>query len=245
MRTKKTALSKPVPKREKSLNGQHLVICGNAFEFHSPALFPLIICDPPYGKITKEKWDVANYIAWMNLCVNHAALNATIAMWGGVGKPLDRPFINFACTVEHNFPGWSYEWITWSKRRAYGTPNAYLFTREELLILRRGNPTFNIPLLSEECGYEGYNKAYPAKSKFLRRTLVWKDITEIFRGKLHVNQKPDALYRVIIEAHSSPGDWVFDPCAGSGTTQRAAKLCGRNSLIIEQSQTYLSTAGLL
>jgi len=61
MRTKKTALSKPVPKREKSLNGQHLVICGNAFEFHSPALFPLIICDPPYGKITKEKWDVAKW----------------------------------------------------------------------------------------------------------------------------------------------------------------------------------------
>ena len=214
---------------------EHRAILGNAFAVEIPDLFPLTICDCPYGRILKKSWDIADYDRWMALCSERSTPDATICMWGGIGKPGHRPFLSFAATVEQQFPEWTISnLITWKKRRGYGVQRNYLFTREECLILTRGKPTFNIPYLAQERGYEGYNKKYPAKSKFLRRSNVWADITEILRGKTHSAQKPDALYQVLIETHSNVGDVVFDPCAGSGTTARAAKACGRSSLIIEQ-----------
>jgi DNA modification methylase len=215
----------------------HRAIVGDAFEV-APRLterFPLVIADVPYGRILKRRWDVAAYPQWMQLCADRATPSATIVLFGGIGKPKDRPFLAFAATAETQFPEWTIsEFITWKKKRAYGKPRNYLFVREEILILTRGTPTFNKPYLAAERGYAGYNKRYPALSKFLRRTNVWTDITEILRGKTHSAQKPDGLYQVLIETHSNPGDTVFDPCAGSGTTARAAKACGRSSLLIER-----------
>jgi len=209
-------------------------VIGNAFELELTEQFPLTICDAPYGRILKKTWDVANYPRWMRLCAERSLPDATICMWGGIGKRGHRPFLKFAATVEEDFPGWEISnWITWKKKRAYGVQRNYLFTREECLILTRGKPVFNIPLLAAERGYPGYNKQYPAKSKFLRRSNVWSDITEILRGKTHDAQKPDVLYQVLIETHSNAGDCVFDPCAGSGTTARASLLCGRRSFMVE------------
>jgi DNA modification methylase len=236
-----------------------LVILGDAFssdvdelivsEFgvgkqHVPE-FKLSICDPGYGAITKEAWDVAHYDGWMRLCNDVAALDAVICMWGGVGKKGHRPFLSFAASVEKEFDGWEIKnWVTWGKKRAYGVRDNYLFTREECLILTRGRPTFNIPLLAKERGYEGYSKKYPAKSAFLRRTNVWTDVTEILRGKIHPTQKPDRLYEVLIESHSSPGDAVFDPCAGSCPTVRAARKLGRRFCVVERDADYLKKADL-
>lgn len=205
----------------------------------SGAVFPLIICDPPYGGITAETWDVANYITWMNHCVGQAGLSATICMWGGVGKKGERPFLRFAVEVERMYPDWTIRnWITWAKKRAYGVRDNYLFTREECLILTRGRPTFNVPLLMQKRGYAGYNHRYPAKSEFLRRTNVWTDVTELLRGKIHPTQKPDRLYEILIETHSKPGDVVYDPCARSMTTARAAEKTGRMFLCVEQIREY-------
>lgn len=227
-----------------------IVIVGNAFgaiDFEGKlpkSGFKLTICDPPYGRIVKEDWDTEdNYLAWMSLCTATAARDATICIWGGTGKRNDRPFIQFASMVETEFPEWEIlNWITWGKRRAYGVQSNYLYTREECLILTRGNPVFNIPLLDEKRGYAGYNKEYPAKSEYLRRTNVWTDINELFRGKIHPTQKPDALYEVLINTHSMPGDIVFDPCGGSLTTRRAAIKCRRDYCIIEREQNYVDLA---
>jgi DNA modification methylase len=167
-------------------------------------------------------------------------------MWGGLGTHANRPFLKFESTVEERYPAWTIlNGITWAKKRAYGVQNNYLYTREELCILTRGRPTFNIPLLPTLRGYPGYNKNYPAKSPYLRRTNVWTDIPEMFRGKIHPTQKPDDLYRVLVETHSNPGDWVLDPCAGSGTTARVCEKLGRNYVIIEREREYLVAAGLL
>lgn len=206
--------------------------------------FPLIICDPPYGKIVKQKWDVAQYFKWWLHCAEVAADDATVVMFGGVGKKGDRPFLEFCASVEIDSPSWEGEFITWKKKRSYGKERNYLFTREEMFILRRGNPTFNKPYLEEKRGYPGYNKKYPAKSEFLRRSNVWTDITEMFRGKVHPTQKPDLLYKVIIETHSAPGDVVYDPAAGSGVTARVARELDRRYCIIEKKREYLKRAGL-
>ena len=237
-----------------------LVIVGDAFSNSVGSAirarfdrFPLIICDPPYGKIVKSKnWDdIAEYNRWFAHCVEHAADFATIVMWGGAGKPGHRPFLEWVATVETAYPEWEGMLCTWAKKRAYGVPDDYLYCREEVFILYRGprgktgKPAFNIPLLEKLRGYAGYNEKYPAKSEFLRRTNVWTDITEIFKGKIHEAQKPDPLYKVLVETHSNKGDMVYDPCAGSGTTARACIATGRKFVIVEQSRGYLEKAGLV
>lgn len=47
--------------------------------------------------------------------------------------------------------------------------------------------------------------------------------------KLHSTQKPIALLKRLISIYTDPGDVVIDPCAGSGSTLRAAYELGRNS----------------
>lgn len=56
--------------------------------------------------------------------------------------------------------------------------------------------------------------------------LEWgKDGKEIPR--LHPTQKPVALLEKLIQIFTDPGDVVIDPCAGSGSTLRAAHNLGR------------------
>lgn len=46
--------------------------------------------------------------------------------------------------------------------------------------------------------------------------------------KIHPTQKPLKLLKRLIEIYTDPGDVVIDPCAGSGSTLRAAYELGRN-----------------
>ena len=213
---------------------------------HGP--FNLAIIDPPYGEILKhKKWDRAEseekfvklMFGWLATLQPHIAPNGAIYWWGGIGKPKFRPFYQFAGRVEHESEFLIANHITWKKRRAYGVKHNYLFTREEVLWLIRGDNIktpliFNIPLLEKERGYAGYDKRYPAKSKFLRRTNVWDDVTEIFRGKLSDAQKPVKLYEIIINTHTNPGDTVLDTFAGSGTTAIAAMRTGRRFVVVDE-----------
>jgi hypothetical protein len=93
--------------------------------------------------------------------------------------------------------------------------------------------TFNVPLLDKDRGYAGYNKKYPAKSPKLRRTNVWDDVTEIFKGKIHECQKPDKLYEVIYSTWRSSGP-VLDLFGGSGAAAVAAHRLGIPSCIVER-----------
>lgn len=56
--------------------------------------------------------------------------------------------------------------------------------------------------------------------------------------KIHPNQKPIKLLQRLIEIFTDPGDVVIDPCAGSGSTLRAAYTMGRNSYGFEISKEF-------
>lgn len=47
--------------------------------------------------------------------------------------------------------------------------------------------------------------------------------------KIHPTQKPVNLLKRLIEVFTDPGDVIIDPCAGSGSTLRAAYELGRPS----------------
>jgi site-specific DNA-methyltransferase (adenine-specific) len=209
---------------------------------------PLVATDPPYGNIVMEHWDRVNtsddeyaalMVQWTRLWSQLLLQGGAFYVWGGIGLPQFRPFIKYLTRVEDDNFKMS-NLITWSKKRAYGVQNNYLFTREELAYFTKGNPKkplkFNIPLLETKRGYAGYNEKYPAKSEFYRRTNVWMDVNEIFRGKLHPTQKPGRVVEIPIEVHTDPGDFVIDPFAGSGATAIAARKLGRKFVVIENDE---------
>jgi len=210
--------------------------------------FRLIVTDPPYGRIVSDQWDQwdgtdASFAAWMRdwtkLWCEMLAEGGSFYVWGGIGKPGFRPFFSYIQGIEEPGVFELANLITWKKRRGYGRDNNYLFTREELAWFVKGEASkplqFNIPLLDEKRGYAGYNKKYPAKSEYYRRTNVWTDIGELMRGKLHKAQKPERVIEIPIETHTCKDDWVLDIFAGSGTTGSAARKLGRRFVLIEKN----------
>lgn len=222
------------------------IILGDVFDLNL-GLFPLIIADPPYGNIVDEDWDQEwTYEDYLLLAFRIEELleeGGSAFVWGGIGRVGDRQFFKFLANVEEETDLKIQNVITWSKKRAYGKKSDYLFTREEVVWLVKGDKpkTFNIPLLDVKRGYAGYSKKYPAKSEFKRRTNVWTDITEVLRGKKHICEKPERLAEVIIETHSNPGEEVLDLFSGSGNVSVVAERLGRRFVAVEgKAQTYYS-----
>lgn len=207
----------------------------------------LTICDPPYGNIVDDAWDRVNeddeafsnwMVSWTNQISMLSPQGSALYVWGGIGVPGFRPFYRYASEVEGASEYEIADHITWAKKRAYGTKTRLLFCREECLYLVKGSAKkprlFNVPYLDKLRGYEGYNPKYPAKSPYLRRTNVWTDISEIFKGKVHTAQKPEKLAEIMIKMHTEPGEWVLDPFCGSGSTGLAARKLGRKFLLVEK-----------
>ena len=215
----------------------------------------LIATDPPYGNIVQEEWDrwgkgQSAFVDWMmSWTKSYSDLlipGGAFYVWGGYGVPGFRPFFEYSSRIENETDLQMSNFITWSKKRAYGLSYNYLSTREEVLFLVKGNPkkpvVFNVPYLEAKRGYAGYNAKYPAKSEFYRRTNVWTDVTEIFSGKVHPTQKPMRVTEIPIEVSTNPGQWVVDPFAGSMTTAFAARKLGRKWICVEKDQLIFDAA---
>jgi site-specific DNA-methyltransferase (adenine-specific) len=216
---------------------------------------PLIVADPPYGNVLRSAWDrvdgpdreFASWMvgwtrSWAEACLVDGG---AFYVWGGVGKPGFRPFLRYLVDVEDAGRLELANLITWAKKRAYGVQNNYLWTREECAYLVKGNAKkprkFQVPLLEAKRGYSGFKAQYPAKSEHYRRTNVWSDITEMMQGKVHPAQKAQRVIEVPIEVHTTPGEYVVDPFAGSGTTALAARRLGRRFVVIESDELTFGT----
>ena len=74
----------------------------------------------------------------------------------------------------------------------------------------------------------------------------WDDISVPYwsmpENTAHPTQKPEKLLAKLILASSSPGDLVFDPFAGSGSTSVTAKKLRRDYLGIEINEQYCAWA---
>ncbi len=54
------------------------------------------------------------------------------------------------------------------------------------------------------------------------------------------NQKPEGILRRVVQASSSPGAWVLDFFAGSGTTGAVARQLGRRTVLIDNNPEALA-----
>ena len=109
-------------------------------------------------------------------------------------------------------------------------------TEYALLFYRNKLPKFRNGL---QVGEDGKNIRGTGRMVF--NWFEWeKDGKEI--PKIHPAQKPVSVIKKLIEVFTDPGDVVIDPCAGSGSTLRAAKELRRSSYGFEVSKEFYKRA---
>jgi DNA modification methylase len=227
---------------------------------HSNGLFDLAFADPPYNlEKNYSQWDDAmvdqHYLEWCNAWL--AGMAATLKP-GGSLFVLNMPkwaihhaaFLNRQLDFRH--------WIAWD---ALSDPRGKLMPAHYALLW------FTKPGGKTVCNYspvgskarEGF-VAPPDSSQYCLRTKciqqrkalgddvkvelsdVWFDIHRIKHKRdrdAHPCQLPEKLMERIIKLASCPGDVVFDPFCGAGTTAIAAMKLGRKFVVTDLDGNYV------
>ncbi len=143
--------------------------------------------------------------------------------------------------------------ITWQREKGRGALNNWKNGMEDIwFATKSGSYTFNVedvkirrkviapyrvngrPKDWEETGSGNFRNTYPSN--------FWDDISIPYwsmpENTAHPTQKPEKLLAKLILASSNPGDIVFDPFLGSGSTSVAAKKLGRHYVGIELNAQY-------
>ena len=105
---------------------------------------------------------------------------------------------------------------------------------------------------ARDAGAKGYTFNYDAmkafnddqqmRSDWLIPLCTGGERLKVDGAKAHPTQKPEALLARVILAGSNPGDLIFDPFFGSGTTGAVAKRLGRDYLGVERDPAYAALA---
>lgn len=95
-------------------------------------------------------------------------------------------------------------------------------------------------LQTEVYGEMKNDYTYESTERYPRSIQVFSTDTQ--NSSLHPTQKPVAVLKRLIEIFTDPGDVVIDPCAGSGTTLRAAYELGRSAFGFEIDRNFYQRA---
>lgn len=167
----------------------------------------------------------------------------------GRGKSSDAPCMIVFCSFEqmptvikyaekhgfkHNIPlffvkNYSPQVLKANMRIVGATEYALLLYRDKLPKFRNG------------AKYDADGKLIRGTGKMIFNWFQWeKDGKNI--PKIHPAQKPVVVLKRLIEIFTDEGDVVIDPCAGSGSTLRAAMELGRHSYGFEISKEFYRRA---
>jgi DNA modification methylase len=219
------------------LLGRHRVLCGDATDRESVARLldgvspHLMVTDPPYGVDYDPGWR------------NDAGVGGT----SRTGKVLndDRADWREAWAL---FPGEvAYVWHSALHAgtvaeslvaSGFGVRSQIIWAKDRL-VLSRGDYHWQ----HEPCWYAVREKARGHWSGDRKQTTLWPITSRNQDADTkHGTQKPVECMRRPMLNNSSPGQAVYEPFLGSGTTLIAAETCGRSCLGLELSPTYVDLA---
>jgi site-specific DNA-methyltransferase (adenine-specific) len=234
------------------------------------ALIDLIICDLPYGCLTggggQEK--AKRLAAGSSDSVAGCAWDVKIdleAFWKQVKrirKSDKTPCIHFCNTkfgidlILSNRDEFRYD-LVWSKSNAVGflTANKKPMASHEMIYVfsKAGSYYERIDIEGDfPAGGGGRSSVsflpiadMPNTSTTVAGKRCVKSVIEIANKKIkggHPTQKPEALYRWLIDRYCPPGGTVLDPTFGSGTSVFTAFSTGRNAIGIEKDETFFKKA---
>lgn len=229
-------------------------------ELHPDGVFDLAFADPPYNlQKGYGNWDDAlaeqHYLAWCNAWL--AGMTQTLKP-GGSLLVLNLPkwavhhaaFLNRRLDFRH--------WIVWD---ALSDPRGKLMPAHYALLYYTkpgGKAVFNYspvgakprsnlvppPDSLKYCLRAKCVKARKAAGDDAKVELsdIWSDIHRIKHKRdrdAHPCQLPEKLMERIIKLTTRPGDVVFDPFCGAGTTAIAATKLGRKFVVTDVDANYV------
>ena len=144
--------------------------------------------------------------------------------------------------------------ITWEREKGRGAKTNWKNSSEDIWFCTVSNKyTFNVedvklkrrviaPYTDSEGSPKDWKRTNEGSYRITHPSNLWTDLTVPFwsmpENTDHPTQKPEKLLAKIILASSRPGDLVFDPFLGSGTTSVVAKKLNRRFVGIEFDLTY-------
>lgn len=207
----------------------------------------MILCDPPFGTTSKNKWDI---IIDPNLMFKQ--YKRIIKQNGAILLFSQLPF---ACDlINANRKHFRYEWI-YQKPNAAGFLNANrmpLRSHENILVFYKNLPTYNPQKTkgnpykaktgnTTSSNYGNFNGNFHAEN--LSGERFPKDIIKFNKEQgLHPTQKPVKLLEYLIKTYTNEKDTVLDNCMGSGSTGVACVNTNRNFIGMELDEKYFKIA---
>jgi len=148
--------------------------------------------------------------------------------------------------------------ITWEREKGRGAFTNWKNASEDIYYCTASNNfTFNLdavkitrrviaPYTDAAGNPKDWQKTEQGGERTTHPSNLWTDLTVPFwsmpENTEHPTQKPEKLLAKIILASSNPGDVIFDPFLGSGTTSVTARKLGRAFVGIEANTHYCCLA---
>jgi site-specific DNA-methyltransferase (adenine-specific) len=143
--------------------------------------------------------------------------------------------------------------ITWEREKGRGARKNWKNASEDIWFCTVSNEyTFNVEAVKLKrkvlAPYQvngapkDWERTEAGNYRLTHPSNLWTDLTVPFwsmpENTDHPTQKPEKLVAKLILASSNPGDVVFDPFLGSGTTSVVAKKLGRHYFGVEMDELY-------
>ncbi len=217
----------------------------------------LLIVDPPYNRqkdfngSTFKGMSVADYQAWLTtwisqlprllkptasiyMCCDWQSSNAIYQVFSEYFQVRNR-----ITWEREKGRGAKRNWKNASEDIWFGTvSNHYTFNLEAVKLQRR----VRAPYRDAGGNPKDWQETQQGNFRATHPSNLWTDISVPFwsmpENTDHPTQKPEKLVAKMVLASSNPGDVVFDPFLGSGTTSVVAKKLGRHYIGIEQEKLY-------
>jgi site-specific DNA-methyltransferase (adenine-specific) len=255
---------KPIPALKQDEIPLDTVIFGDtikAMEKLPKGFVNLLIADPPYnlskryGETLHQKTDRDSYREFTEtwLCAAMPLLSQNASVY--ICCDWESSSVIDEVLRQHLFIK---NRITWQREKGRGANRNWKNSMEDIFFatVSEGNYTFNLESVKmrrkviapyrEGSRPKDWFETAEGKFRDTCPSNFWDDITVPFwsmtENTPHPAQKPEKLMAKLILASSDPGDTVFDPFLGSGTTAAAAVKLGRHFAGIEREAEYAAVA---
>ena len=232
-----------------------------ALDLLPDAFVDLLFVDPPYNmdKVFGEEHfkelsddQYADWLAvWLGKCVRLLRPNGSVYICGdwknssAIQRVAEKYFV-----VRNR--------ITWEREKGRGALSNWKNSSEDIWFCTMGKDyhfdaeavklkrKVVAPYTDETGAPKDWERSDQGSFRLTSPSNLWTDLTVPFwsmpENTDHPTQKPEKLVAKAVLASSRPGDLVFDPFMGSGTTAVVAKKLGRRFVGIEIDETYACLA---
>lgn len=217
--------------------GPHRLVCGSSTDAATVARLlggvrpHLMVTDPPYGVNYDPAW--RNATGGAKTKRTGKVLNDDRADWRDA-------WALFPGAVAYVWHGALHTATVAASLEASGFAiRAQIIWAKERLVLGRGDYHWQ----HEPCAYSVRGNAKAHWSGDRKQTTLWRiPNRDQDAATVHGTQKPVECMRRPMLNNSAPGQPVYEPFMGSGTSLIAAESCGRISLGVELDPAYVDVA---